>query len=232
MREMTKPRETPPEHTFEMSGGALCLDFANTVGDRPTSTNEHLTGYTDLLAWGRQAGLIDSALAKSLGRRAERHKGEAKQVFDEAIALRECVYQIFSGLAAGSRPAVRGLTALNRALTRVFPYRAVVEGDEGFEWKWFGPPEALDRMLWPVLQSAAELLTSDEIHHVRECNSDRCTWLFVDRSRTHRRRWCDMKTCGNRAKARRHYQRSKKKQARTAGPTSNSTARRAGRSAG
>jgi predicted RNA-binding Zn ribbon-like protein len=65
-------------------------------------------------------------------------------------------------------------------------------------------------MLWPVLQSAAELLTSDEIHQVRECNSDRCTWLFVDRSRTHRRRWCDMKTCGNRAKARRHYQRTKK----------------------
>lgn len=212
MRRMTKAQTSPVEHTFEMSGGALCLDFANTVGDRPSSTNEHLTGYTDLLAWGRQAGLIDTALAGRLERRAERHKGEANQVFDEAIALRGNVYRLFSALAAGGRPKVRDLTDLNRALTRVFPYRAVVEGEDGFEWKWSGPPGALDRMLWPVLQSTAELLTSDEIHHVRECNSDRCTWLFVDRSRTHRRRWCDMKTCGNRAKARRHYQRTKKKQ--------------------
>ena len=217
MWEMAKPRKTPPEHTFEMSGGALCLDFINTVGDRPTSTNERLTGYTDLLAWGRQAGVVDTALAGRLERRAARQRSEAIRVFDEAIVLRERLYRIFSALAAGSRPKAQALTALNRALTRVFPYRAVVEGEEGFEWKWSGPPGALDRMLWPVLQSAAELLTSDEIHHIRECNSDRCTWLFVDRSRTHRRRWCDMKTCGNRAKARRHYQRSKKKQARTGG---------------
>ncbi|MGB3562801.1 MAG: ABATE domain-containing protein [Thermoanaerobaculia bacterium] len=212
---MKQAQKAPAEHTFEMSGGAICLDFANTVGDRPSSTNEYLTSYSDLLAWGRQAGLIDSALVRRLERRAARHKDEAVQVFDEAIALRECVHRIFSALAAGSRPAVRDLTALNRALSRVFPYRAVVEGEDGFEWRWSGPPGALDRMLWPVLQSAAELLTSAEIHHVRECNSDRCTWLFVDRSRTHRRRWCDMKTCGNRAKARRHYQRTRKKQAAT-----------------
>jgi predicted RNA-binding Zn ribbon-like protein len=214
---MTKAQTTPVEHTFEMSGGALCLDFANTVGDRPSSTNEHLMSYTDLLAWGRQAGVVDTALAGRLERRAERHKGEAIRVFDEAVDLRERLYRIFSALAAGSRPAPRDLDALNQSLTRVFPYRAVVEGENGFEWRWSGPPGALDRMLWTVLQSAAELLTSNEIHQVRECNSDRCTWLFVDRSRTHRRRWCDMKTCGNRAKARRHYQRTKKIQARTRG---------------
>jgi predicted RNA-binding Zn ribbon-like protein len=210
MKKMSEPGEVSPEHTFEMSGGALCLDFANTIGDRPSGLNERLTGYTDLLAWGRQAGVIDRALAGRLERRATRHNVEATQAFDEAIDLRERLYRIFSALAAGSRPAPRDIDALNRSLTRVFPYRAVVEGDEGFEWKWSGPPTSFDRMLWPVLQSAAELLTSDEIHQVRECNSDRCTWLFVDRSRTHRRRWCDMKTCGNRAKARRHYQRTKR----------------------
>lgn len=210
MKEMTKIGKTPAEHSFEMSGGALCLDFANTVGDRPSGLNEHLTGYTDLLSWGRQAGVVDTALAGRLERRAARRKGEAQQVFDEAIDLRERLYRIFSALAAGSRPAPRDLDALNGSLTSVFPHRAVVQVEDRFEWQWSGPPGALDRMLWPVLQSAAELLTSDEVHQVRECNSDRCTWLFVDRSRTHRRRWCDMKTCGNRAKARRHYQRTKK----------------------
>jgi predicted RNA-binding Zn ribbon-like protein len=215
---MAKTLRTPAEHTFDMSGGALCLDFANTVGYRPTALNERLTGYRDLLAWGRQAGVIDTALEVKLERRAERHKVEAVEAFDEAIALRECLYRMFSGLAAGSRPAPRDLDALNEAFAGVFPHRVVVEAEDGFEWNWSGPPTALDRMLWPVLRSAAELLTSDEIHHVRECNSDRCTWLFVDRSRTHRRRWCDMKTCGNRAKARRHYQRTKKRQSKTGRP--------------
>jgi predicted RNA-binding Zn ribbon-like protein len=67
----------------------------------------------------------------------------------------------------------------------------------------------LERPLWPILRSAADLLTSPEVHAVKECGSDRCSWLFVDRSRTHRRRWCDMKSCGNRAKARRHYQKTR-----------------------
>lgn len=211
MKTMSRAHEDPPEHVFDLSGGALCLDFANTIGDRPSGLNERLASYTDLLSWGRQAGTIDTVLAGRLERRAKRHGSQAADVFEKAIALRECLYRIFSAVAAGHRPAVRDLTTLNDALTRVFPYRRVVEGEDGFAWEWSGPPTALERVLWPVLQSAAELLTSNEIHQVRECNSDRCTWLFIDRSRTHRRRWCDMKTCGNRAKARRHYQRTRQK---------------------
>ena len=81
------------------------------------------------------------------------------------------------------------------------------EGGACFSWTWDCNEEALDGVLWPVVRSAAELLTSEEAKLVRECASDTCTWLFVDRSRTHRRKWCDMAVCGNRAKARRHYQR-------------------------
>ena len=61
----------------------------------------------------------------------------------------------------------------------------------------------------PVARSAAELLTSPRATRVHECESDTCTWLFVDRSHARRRRWCDMSSCGNRAKARRHYARTK-----------------------
>lgn len=68
-------------------------------------------------------------------------------------------------------------------------------------------------MLWPVARSAAELLTSPDAQRVRECALRSCSWLFVDRSRNRRRRWCDMKTCGNRAKARRHYRRKQKSRA-------------------
>ena len=68
---------------------------------------------------------------------------------------------------------------------------------------------ALDRPLWPVLRSAAALLTSDDIARIRECAAERCAWLFIDHSRNRSRRWCDMRDCGNRAKARRHYARAK-----------------------
>jgi predicted RNA-binding Zn ribbon-like protein len=62
-------------------------------------------------------------------------------------------------------------------------------------------------MLWPVVRSAADLLTSERVVRVRECAAEDCAWLFVDTSRGPRRKWCDMSTCGNRAKARRYYAR-------------------------
>jgi predicted RNA-binding Zn ribbon-like protein len=86
----------------------------------------------------------------------------------------------------------------------------VEQEGERFSWSWHEPQPRFDSLLWPVVRSAAELLTSPEAAHVRECASDRCSWLFVDRSRTKCRRWCDMKVCGNRAKARRHYERKKR----------------------
>jgi len=66
-------------------------------------------------------------------------------------------------------------------------------------------------MLWPAVRAAADLFTSEELEDVRVCASDICSWLFMDTSKNHTRRWCDMKSCGNRAKARKHY--SQKKQA-------------------
>ena len=80
---------------------------------------------------------------------------------------------------------------------------------DSFTWEWTGDEAALDRMLWPVVGSAADLLTSEDLDRVGECQGDGCGWLFIDMSRNHSRRWCDMGDCGNRAKARRHYRRKK-----------------------
>jgi predicted RNA-binding Zn ribbon-like protein len=59
--------------------------------------------------------------------------------------------------------------------------------------------------LAPVLWSAAELLLNAPHRRIRRCANDRCLWLFVDTSKSGTRRWCDMSSCGNRAKAARHY---------------------------
>ena len=95
--------------------------------------------------------------------------------------------------------------ALPPALARL-ELRAV-EGR--FEWSWTLAGDELDAMLAPVIESAAELLTSVEHARIGECESTTCGRLFLDRSRNRSRRWCDMTVCGNRAKARRHYRRSK-----------------------
>jgi predicted RNA-binding Zn ribbon-like protein len=85
----------------------------------------------------------------------------------------------------------------------------VIRNESGFTWGWDKQSDALDRMLWPVARSAADLLTSDHLNRVHQCGGKDCTWLFVDTSRNHSRQWCDMGDCGNRAKARRFYQRTR-----------------------
>jgi predicted RNA-binding Zn ribbon-like protein len=64
-------------------------------------------------------------------------------------------------------------------------------------------------MLWPIVRSAAELLASDNLPFVRACSSNTCQWFFLDTSKNHRRRWCSMKLCGNRAKVRKFYARQR-----------------------
>ena len=76
-----------------------------------------------------------------------------------------------------------------------------------FAWTWAVGAEELDRVVWPVVRSAAALLTSGSLERVRQCAGDGCDWLFVDLSKNQSRRWCSMDMCGSRAKSRRYYRR-------------------------
>jgi predicted RNA-binding Zn ribbon-like protein len=98
---------------------------------------------------------------------------------------------------------------MNAALPEALP-RCIGTGPDGFAWRFAHDERDLAPLLAPVVRAAAELLTSDELVRIRECGSDTCFWLFLDRSKNGTRRWGDMKVCGNRAKARRHYQREKR----------------------
>ena len=79
----------------------------------------------------------------------------------------------------------------------------------GASVEFSGDEDALECMLCPVVRDAADLLTSRELERVGRCADERCGWLFVDTSRNRSRRWCSMESCGNRAKARRHYRKSR-----------------------
>ena len=194
---------------FEFTGNRLCLDFINTLQDRATSPGELLKSYKDLVSWARQGQLLTDDEAQHLRQEGTRRGKAAKAVLQEAIDLRETMYRIFFALVEDASPARDDLLALNAGLAKAMSQVCIVPTQGGFAWDWQNKEKALDCMLWPVIRSASDLLTSRELEDVRVCAADDCNWLFLDTSKNHTRRWCDMKSCGNRAKARKHYTQKK-----------------------
>jgi predicted RNA-binding Zn ribbon-like protein len=203
-------QDRPAPSPFDLSGGALCLDFANTWSDRGRPETDRLHGYPDLLAFARQAGLLTGGEEKRLSARAHREPRPAAVALARSRDLREGLYRIFSAVAASRAPAAADLERLNAALPETLGRLRLARRGPGYVWTWNAPHETWEAPLWPILRSAAELLTSDERQRVRECAGSDCTWLFLDRSRNRLRRWCSMDTCGNRAKAQRHYRRRRR----------------------
>jgi predicted RNA-binding Zn ribbon-like protein len=216
---MTVMSEEAPKGTewrFELLGARLCLDFANTVsGKRVVDERDHLDGYPALVSWGRQAGAVSDPHARRLLAEARRRPSEAQAAFRAAIELRETIYRTFLAFAQGSQPRQADLDAISGWLGRALSHRRLRRGGACCELGWEEPLDALDAVLWPVVASAAELLVaSPDLERVRVCGmyqADECGWLFVDETKSHTRRWCSMKDCGNRAKARRHYQRARER---------------------
>ncbi len=201
----TVREDGPPQ----LVGGALCLDFANTVGGTRERPTEKLPAYEDFVRWGARAGAVDPEEAEPLLARAAAEPEAALAVHARAIELREALYRIFVAVIADAAPAQDDLAVLNGELARALPHLRIEHEGDGFVYR-FAPGSALERPLWPIARSAAELLDNGEIDRLKECSSEDCTWLFVDQSKNRSRRWCDMKDCGNRAKARRHYHRQKR----------------------
>ena len=193
---------------FELTGGTLCLDFTNTVDNRLAEwPQELLNSYADLAAWARQARIITANEEQQLLRRATRGRQEAERVLYHAIALREAIYRIFAGLAESAPVLDADMATLNACLRQAARRIQLIRHNNSFSWQWADSGSDLDHILWPVARSAAELLTSSDLERVRQCAAQECGWLFLDHSRNRSRRWCEMRTCGNRDKVRRFYRR-------------------------
>jgi predicted RNA-binding Zn ribbon-like protein len=194
-----------------LTGGALCLDFTNTMDWRlRPQPQEWLTDYADLVAWSRHVQILTDAQTSALLTRAAAQPDAACAVLDRALTLREAIYRIFVAVAHAAAPAPPDLAILNTELAGALARLRVVPAGADFAWDWDVPAGALDWMLWPVVRSTADLLVSDALSRVHECGGTDCGWLFLDTSRNGSRRWCSMDGCGNRAKARRHYARQRK----------------------
>jgi predicted RNA-binding Zn ribbon-like protein len=170
----------------------LCLDFANTRYWRgQAQPTETLNAPADLAAWAKAA------------------KAPSVREFEAALALREAIYRLFDSNAQGKPPASRDLEALNQALKQAPARTTLKRGRDGYSWEVDTKSGTAPALLAPILWSAGDLLAGPRLSRVRRCANPECGWLFLDDSRAGKRRWCSMSACGNRAKARRHYHKSK-----------------------
>jgi predicted RNA-binding Zn ribbon-like protein len=200
------------EFQFDLTGGQIALDLANTISRRDDAERrrEHLERYSDLVAFAVQDRILSAKQANTLLLYANRNNASAVRSFRKAIGLREAIYRVFRAIAQGRPVRSSDLLAINNSALQAVVHRQLSGGDRSYRWEWqTSESQQLDRILWPVAQAAADLLTSDELKLVRWCEAPDCEWLFLDHSRNRSRRWCDMTSCGNRAKARRHYRRTR-----------------------
>jgi predicted RNA-binding Zn ribbon-like protein len=201
---------------MRLIGGRLCLDFINTVDGRKSdsprresrSVNSLVLGdklgeYSDLVGWSRHSGLVTATEAGRLIQASKRNAAEARAVFDRAIALREALYRICKATMTGRRPQRVDLETVNEELLRARAHERLTHVADGFTWEWVGGEAALDRMLWSIAHSGAELLTTGDLSRLRECGGEECGWVFEDTSKNRSRQWCHMQDCGNLAKVRR-----------------------------
>ena len=198
---------------FSFVAGNLALDFCNTVSnwDSEYQSEKLADGYFSLLEWGRQAGLLSVDRANQLVGIAKRESASSQQAIEEALSLRGLLYRIFSCCANKVPIDVEDLAKLSRlAATALMHHRLEPEGN-GFHWVGQSSEDDLKQVVWPIVVQAVELLNSPQLQFVGQCDGDPCGWLFLDTSKNHSRRWCAMGDCGNREKAKRFYQKERKR---------------------
>jgi predicted RNA-binding Zn ribbon-like protein len=197
---------------LDLKSGHPALEFTNTINDHASEhPGETLFKYEDLLAWAKRVGLMRGERVEILTRKAAEQADEAAAVFAKSLNLREAIYRIFVAQTKRKSPTDADLAMLNSMLVPLTSGAQVVYATGRYEWQWNLDKNALEMPLWIIALSAVDLMTSENLKWVGQCaDEDGCGWLFVDTSKNHSRRWCDINDCGNRAKQRRYQKRAQR----------------------
>jgi predicted RNA-binding Zn ribbon-like protein len=212
--------ETANSLGFELKGGHPALDLVNTLDNRFREDGpvELLGNYADLLRFAQQAKLLNARQASLLAGAANdgaAGRGAAMRALESARELREATATALYGAVDGRSPAAAVIGTLERHFLGVSRHRRLSWNQStrrsptpsGASWVWAGSETDLALPVWMLAQAVCELMTSTLLGRMRACGSESCRWLFLDTSKNHTRRWCDMKICGNRMKARRFHAR-------------------------
>lgn len=187
-------------------GGRLCVDFVNTIDPRHPPGHDYLPDYLTLIDWAAATEAIDRDVIERAAAGASAATENAVEAHGEATSLRETLYRVLRASAERRPPDQADADRLRAAAAGLQQLRLLRTA--GTEWHWAWSTEDPFRVLIGIiLADAVDLLTGMDQAHLRICAGEGCGWLFVDNSKNHSRRWCSMRTCGNRSKSQRHYQR-------------------------
>ena len=187
---------------FEWSGGDPALDFVNTLDERPSASPiENLGGFADLVNFVEMAGLIEPGLAERL--RTLKGPGTERAV-RRARDLREHLFAILVAKHAGKSLPKASLNAIAAEVRQAHASRSLVasEASDSVRHDWLAPLSS-EIPLYACALAAETLLITADHSRIRKCAGSDCDVYFIDTSKAHRRQWCSMQNCGNRAKQRR-----------------------------
>ena len=191
---------------FYFIADSLAIDFVNTEIAVDGERADLLTSPSDLFAWLAAAGVVKDRSA--LRRRMSRAELEA--FLADGKALRAELRKAVEAIARGARVAPSAVREVNRYLNAGASDVEIRAAGSRYELIETPRVESADALLAPIARSAAELFCFSHPSLVRKCEGERCILYFLDTSKAHRRRWCSMGACGNRAKAAAHYQRTRR----------------------
>jgi predicted RNA-binding Zn ribbon-like protein len=184
--------------------GELCLEFTNTVGDHTKARDvEWLTDWEALLEWTVATSALKATEAQDLRKIARRDPAAAGRSLQSMLNFRNVLFRVMSALAAGRAPVQEDLERLEIVVLGALRSAHLTQQNRTFGWAIRPTETSMKTPSARIALSALQLLQGDDLPRLRECQ--RCSWLFIDRSKSHGRRWCRADACGNRARVARHY---------------------------
>jgi predicted RNA-binding Zn ribbon-like protein len=195
----------PKGTLFDLCGGHPALDFVNSLDNRfrEDGPNERLTSYGELLRFLEDSGLLTRQHVRVLNKTVA--PDAAARALQSTRELREAAAAVFYESLGGKRPQQQDVRLLEKHLLNATRHRELQwqAGATGLVWHWGRHENDPDLPVWILALSVSDILLSPDMARIHTCAVDTCRWLFLDTSKNHKRRWCNMKVCGNRMKARR-----------------------------
>ncbi|MGO1071523.1 CGNR zinc finger domain-containing protein [Lysobacter sp. CA199] len=193
----------------DLVGGDPALDLVNTVTARDTQPRDWLDDYSALLRWAQRSGAFAREDLSALEILAADAPAKAAAALTRCKTLREALCDALYALAHRREPAEADLESLDQARLAASRAARLVSRDSRLQTLWTAERSGLDLIAHLVTAYAIEMLRDARLDRLRVCDGRDCGWVFIDTSKSGRRRWCDMATCGNVAKARRFQQKQR-----------------------
>ena len=201
---VTSPDLPSRAGSLDLIADDLALNFANTESGRgfPSHQNHFLEAdERHRVAAARES--LACRRGRLVGKRVTENADLAADLLGQAVALREAIHEIGVALGHRAKPPEAALASLSALHARCVAKAELAPGVESCRWQWGVRVSPVEAALGPIALAAVRLFTEGDFHRIRECGGHACGWLFYDRSKNNRRRWCEMEVCGNRAKQRR-----------------------------